>query len=447
MPPAQIIESRKPEPYIKTSCPSCLKQLEFLPPNSGLVRVRCWSCKKLLEVELDNSAGMKSTKTSKNNSATRRRGTDEAPLSTEYYDILGVDVTADGDEIKKAYRKLAIKFHPDKNRDDPGAEEKFKKISEAYQVLSDPGLRHTYNENGMESGLKPDGGFVDPEEFFKQSFGGDRFVDIIGEISIGRDMRDALGGNGEGDNVDESMLTDTEKAAREASKAASERERLAVREKRVQTLVQKLTHRLSLYVDNPATPETTSRFQTVVQLEADDLKTESYGVELLHAVGFTYSLKAKQYLGKQETLFGLGGYYHSMREKGYIFGETVSTLRSALDLQNSFTELQKAEEKGLDAEMRVKLEEQAALKGLQAIWKGSKLEVEGVLRDVCDRVLGDSNAPKPTLRRRAEALKIVGAIYESVRPDEPFTEGANTNRQSTDAGQRENPNRKSYSRA
>ncbi|RUS27339.1 hypothetical protein BC938DRAFT_483389 [Jimgerdemannia flammicorona] len=299
----------------------------------------------------------------------------------------------------------------------------------------------------MESGLKPDGGFVDPEEFFKQSFGGDRFVDIIGEISIGRDMRDALGGNGEGDNVDESMLTDTEKAAREASKAASERERLAVREKRVQTLVQKLTHRLSLYVDNPATPETTSRFQTVVQLEADDLKTESYGVELLHAVGFTYSLKAKQYLGKQETLFGLGGYYHSMREKGYIFGETVSTLRSALDLQNSFTELQKAEEKGLDAEMRVKLEEQAALKGLQAIWKGSKLEVEGVLRDVCDRVLGDSNAPKPTLRRRAEALKIVGAIYESVRPDEPFTEGANTNRQSTDAGQRENPNRKSYSRA
>lgn len=201
---------------------------------------------------------------------------------------------------------------------------------------------------------------VDPEEFFKQSFGGDRFVDIIGEISIGRDMKEALGG-GDTDNVDESTLTESEKAAREASKNATDRERHEVREKRVQTLVQKLIHRLSLYVDNPATPETAQRFRTVVELEADDLKTESYGIELLHAVGFTYLLKAKQYLGKQE-MFGIGGFYHSVREKSYIFGETVSTLRSAIDLQNSFSELQKAEEKGLDSEARGKLEEQAAQK-------------------------------------------------------------------------------------
>jgi len=52
---------------------------------------------------------------------------------------------------------------------------------------------------------------------------------------------------------------------------------------------------------------------------------------------------------------------------------------------------------------------------LETLWKGSKLEVESVLREVCDRVLSDPTVPKSTLRRRAEALKIVGSVYENVR--------------------------------
>lgn len=56
-------------------------------------------------------------------------------------------------------------------------------------------------------------------------------------------------------------------------------------------------------------------------------------------------------------------------------------------------------------------------KGLTALWKGSKLEVEGVLREVCDRVLSDNKATKLALRKRAEALKIIGAVYENVKSD------------------------------
>ena len=59
----------------------------------------------------------------------------------DYYEVLGVDKNASEDEIKKAYRKLAIKYHPDKNPDDKNAEEKFKEAAEAYDVLHDPNKR------------------------------------------------------------------------------------------------------------------------------------------------------------------------------------------------------------------------------------------------------------------------------------------------------------------
>ncbi|MBU0673357.1 MAG: DnaJ domain-containing protein [Proteobacteria bacterium] len=68
----------------------------------------------------------------------------------DYYKLLEVERTADGKDIKKAYRKLALKYHPDRNKDNKEAEEKFKKISEAYAVLSDPEKRKQYDTYGSE---------------------------------------------------------------------------------------------------------------------------------------------------------------------------------------------------------------------------------------------------------------------------------------------------------
>lgn len=89
----------------------------------------------------------------------------------DYYEILGVSREASIEEIKKAYRKLAVKFHPDKNRGDKQAEEKFKEVSAAYEVLADPEKRKIYDQTG-EEGLKGEGvGFTQAEDLFDSLFG------------------------------------------------------------------------------------------------------------------------------------------------------------------------------------------------------------------------------------------------------------------------------------
>jgi len=95
-----------------------------------------------------------------------------APKETEYYDLLGVEPDASGDDIKKNYRKMAMKYHPDKNPNNPEAAEKFKEISEAYEVLSDQNKREMYNKYGKE-GLK-EGGFHagSASDIFERFFGG-----------------------------------------------------------------------------------------------------------------------------------------------------------------------------------------------------------------------------------------------------------------------------------
>ena len=102
------------------------------------------------------------------------------------YEVLGVERTADADEIKKAYRRLALKYHPDKNPGDKTAEEKFKELGEAYEILSDPQKRALYDEHGhaafdRRAGAYGGGAFHDPFEIFREVFGGGGiFEDLFG---------------------------------------------------------------------------------------------------------------------------------------------------------------------------------------------------------------------------------------------------------------------------
>ena len=104
----------------------------------------------------------------------------------DYYEVLGITKSANAEEIKKAYRKLAIQFHPDKNPDNPEAEEKFKEAAEAYEVLSNPEKKQRYDQFGHQ-GLGGNGGFggggMNMEDIFSQFgdiFGGGGFGSFFG---------------------------------------------------------------------------------------------------------------------------------------------------------------------------------------------------------------------------------------------------------------------------
>lgn len=110
--------------------------------------------------------------------------------TTDYYKILGISEKADAETIKHAYRKLALKFHPDHNPDDPHAEERFKEISEAYGVLIDPLKRAEYDRSrstrqfrNYRTYTQQQGFGYKTEDIYRDIFNNPRFNDVFSELA------------------------------------------------------------------------------------------------------------------------------------------------------------------------------------------------------------------------------------------------------------------------
>ncbi|KAI9680351.1 MAG: hypothetical protein M1829_001237 [Trizodia sp. TS-e1964] len=446
-------------------------------------------------------------------------------VDTAYYDALGVPTTATELEIKKAYRKLAIVHHPDKNPGDESAHAKFQAIGEAYQVLSNTELRKQYDKFGKDKAV-PGGGFEDPAEFFTMIFGGEAFVDLIGEISLMKDLtrtmdittkemeqqeadslKEGIAGKDDADstslppsvsvkdeplqakmseiptsNVDENKpkagsekplhtasasnsgtstprrgiptrplimdksdedarldaagLTEEERELRRKDKKkgltkeqreellAFELERKRIRDERVETLSKKLVDRISIWTETDKSADVTKAFQEKTRLEVENLKMESFGLEILHAIGTTYLQKATSFLKAQKFL-GISGFFSRLKDKGTLAKETWSTISSAIDAQMTMEEMAKMEKQGGEdwtEEKRVEYEKRVTGKILAAAWRGSKYEIQGVLRDVCDKILNDKDVKLEKRIERAHALVLAGNIYQNARRD-PEEEG------------------------
>lgn len=433
-------------------------------------------------------------------------------VDTTYYDLLGITPDATEVAIKKAYRKQAIIHHPDKNPDDPKAHERFQEISEAYQVLSDKDLRKRYDQFGKEQAV-PAEGFEDPAELISSIFGGAAFADLIGEISLIKDLTksmeiavqeemdeeeeakaeekpaspkqeekdsfatpvtpsaatsasvpspplrtppaapatsapgapvtssashssDSLSGrmnnlslpaitSGEPESAAATTETESEaekkkkkkgklSAAQKAELDKYAEERRVAHQQRVETLTKKLIDRISVWTETDKDEGVTFAFQEKTRLEAEELKMESFGIEMLHAIGTTYYMKASTLLKSQKFL-GLSGIFSRFKEKGAVVKDSWNAISSALDAQMTMQEMAKAEEKGEEwtVEEKIEMERHVMGKILAAAWNGSRFEIQSVLREVCDTVLYDKKVPLPKRLERAQALIIVGRIFKN----------------------------------
>lgn len=439
-------------------------------------------------------------------------------VDTTYYDALGVKPNATQLDIKKAYRKLAITTHPDKNPGDETAHARFQAIGEAYQVLSNEDLRKRYDQFGIEQAV-PGGGFEDPAEFFGMIFGGEAFIDLIGELSLMKDLSKAvhitekqkqeeeaarsvdesqhavdeasssktaesksphvtpgrpsvsqddppreqadlntadlkppvndstptasgsstprrnyaqyaiMDKSEEDARMDAAGITAEEKELRKKAerkrglsreqreeRAAYEAERKRVRDERVNKLAKKLLDRLSILTETDMGSDFIKAFQEKTRLEVENLKMESFGIEILHAIGNTYLQKANSFLKSQKFL-GISGFFSRLKDKGTLAKDTWSTISTAIDAQMTMEEMAKLEEKGgqdWTDEKKAEYEKRVTGKILAAAWTGSRFEIQSVLRDVCDKVLNDRSVELEKRVERAQALIFAGTIFQNV---------------------------------
>jgi curved DNA-binding protein CbpA len=466
-------------------------------------------------------------------------------VDTTYYDLLGLNETATSLEIKKAYRKAAIKLHPDKNPDDPTAAARFQEVGEAYQVLSDEKLRAKYDKFGKQESI-PQEGFEDPAEFFNMIFGGEAFKDWIGELSLLQELSKSAELSGYTDEPKEEAKSDHEthattshesnvnsaspqhtdtsasndtttasgstlyltseghgevsKEELEKIEAAKRKEELdkfeeECRVKKLENrkeLASKLIDRLSLYTETDMAEDVARSFQEKMKYEAESLKMESFGLEILHTIGAVYKTKARIFL-KNQTFFGWGGFWYSMKEKGGVVKDTFNTVTSALEAQKTMQEYTKMQEDNefhakkeaeeeqhaMEAklaaenevnklekeieELKIKKEQQEKQekqdgtqpdnqttvtqdnsdlpdkhtpeevadmekylmgKVIAAAWSGSKFEIQGTVRAVCDNILDDKDVPVEKRVARAKALKLIGEVFINVTRSEDEDEEA-----------------------
>lgn len=304
--------------------------------------------------------------------------------NTELYDMLEVEPTASDGQIKKAYYKLALKLHPDKNPGDSEAARKFQSIGEAYQVLSNPTLRSQYDKQGQVEDVN----FVDSSTFFAMVFGSEQFEDLVGQLKL-------------------STYAQADESA--PSKELEFRQR--------QREVRCALHLAKLLDDDDFSDDKAAGL-------AESLSANPLGAALVGVCGYVYQLAGQKHLGRQKTL-GLQGHVLSLKQKAHIAGTKLETVRDFAKVAVKSSQASSAEKRaGKDETLKAVAEQrqsEAMMSFLEVMWRISVVDVESTLRSACHKVLYDHSVAFERRIDRARALIVLGTEFLKRKDAHPLT--------------------------
>jgi len=331
---------------------------------------------------------------------------------TEYYDLLKVKPSATGSEIKKAYHREARQCHPDKNPGDVEAKVKFQKLSDAYQVLSDPQTRKKYDKEGKEGFAEADLK-MDPAVFFSLLFGSERFEPWIGELHLAMQTEEFAKA------IEKESTAEEEQTMEQALKDADVNP--AVLRRRQHRREVRCACHLRNKIDRFVNGRDLSGWEEQMHLEAVDLASAQFGPELLIALGEIYQLRAELYLA-DETVgrFTFSKRRLAAKHSGFtlshrfvLYKNAASSLLRVKEVHDCAKNLKTVDGEDDDAQRQAV---EAALDGalptfLRTAWAAVVTDIDGTIKEVGRKLLKDKSESWQIRLRRAEALQRLGEIF------------------------------------
>lgn len=333
----------------------------------------------------------------------------------EYYGLLRVNPTASYEEIRRAYYRESRRCHPDKVGTDPEMIERFQQLSQAYQVLRKAELRRTYDAGGQEA-VAQLSATIDLGSLYAAVLSGSQWEPYVGRFALS-EILSGQAADSAGPDAFNSLI----------SIFFAEDPKDPWQSEREVRCAQALVEKLGLVKDDSV--DASEAFANTLRHEANTLAQAPFAPAVLHAIAGVYEAEAVRFLDAFNLhSLTLGREFRRTQSQGHLMmqqaravgagTQALLALRSLLALESHPNNDAESTSGGEPRATALCLEGPAVQEQLPclalALWQFTVLDVEGTLRRVCRRVLGDTSINFGCRRLRAEALQLMARVLREV---------------------------------